>query len=98
MFITYWSLLFTIVYITGIPDDSQYLPKHEGVKNTWYKRLMCALLYVTQHLTKHTVKDKAIKKKLHSMVWTSNIVNPTLYNSVLQNYRHTLIIITLNLL
>lgn len=33
-------LLITIVYITDIPGDNQYLPKHEGVKNTWYTRLM----------------------------------------------------------
>lgn len=42
-------LLITIDCNTGIPDDSQYLPKHEGVKNAWYRRLMCALFYVTQH-------------------------------------------------
>jgi hypothetical protein len=50
------------VYITNSPDDNQYLPKHERVKNTWYTRLMCVLFYGTQHLTKYIVSDKAIQK------------------------------------
>jgi len=55
---------------------------------------MCALFYVTQLDTLRKIKQL---KKLHSMAPTSKIVNPLLHNSALQNYRHTLIIVILNL-